>query len=298
MNIIDRTNFTSQFTHNFSGIPIVSRYGSSRSLSGVDSIVLHQTDFDRGSFEQAYDRVIAHYVILRDGRILQLRELDVLLNNAYGRRGISIEMVGDFPNEDGNFGTQIPSSEQIYAARELLTFLKAEATTFGAAITHIIGHVQVTQLSRGHCPGPHIWYNVGYWAKENLGLSSALASALSIPADWEDSRFEIAVPPPSVEWECWLRKPSRATYAKIYAGGVIGVYHSQFDADLEKETDVSWRQPWGWECWVRKTTRAIRVGVYNSGIIAVYDEQVAAETEKQVGSGHIWRKERPPIFTP
>jgi len=296
MQIIDRTHYTRQHTHNLSGKPIISRSAPSRPLRGIDTVVLHQTDFDRGNSESDYDTVIAHFVVLRDGKILQLRDLDVLLNNAYARKGISIEIVGDFPNEQGGNGTQIPTPEQIYSARELLKYLKAEVATFGANLSNIIGHVQVSQLSRGNCPGPHIWYNIACWAKEHLGLSSVLNDIQSIPRDWEDSRFAIDVPPSRIEWECWLQKPSRATHAKLYAGGAIGVYNSQFEADHEKETDAAWRQPWGWECWVRKRTRALRVGVYNSGIIGVFDNEFDADLEKHPGSGNIWRKERPPLF--
>ncbi|WP_031432423.1 hypothetical protein [Methylomarinum vadi] len=59
-----------------------------------------------------------------------------------------------------------------------------------------MAHRQLSTLSRGNCPGPHIWYNVGHWAENEptLNLSSGRRRAAAIPSAWQDPRFVIPLP--------------------------------------------------------------------------------------------------------
>ena len=42
-------------------------------------------------------------------------------------------------------------------------------------------------MNRDNCPGPHLWYNVGEWAVQNLGLTSA-GLRRPIPVEWRTER--------------------------------------------------------------------------------------------------------------
>jgi hypothetical protein len=91
-----------------------------------------------------------------------------------------------------------------------------------------------------------------------------------------------------VTWECWLRRSSRATAARVHEGGVLAVYDSELDAQHEGEQRNTWRQPWGWETWIRRHSNAISVKVYDGGIIGVYRSRDFAEAEK--GGDVAWAK--------
>jgi hypothetical protein len=38
-----------------------------------------------------------------------------------------------------------------------------------------------------------------------------------------------------LQWECWLRKPSKAKWAKLHDGGIIARYNYWKDADAESD---------------------------------------------------------------
>lgn len=88
----------------------------------------------------------------------------------------------------------VPTIAQIVAGRQLVSFL----TETVSSIEHIYAHQQVySHGNRGNCPGPHIWFNVGKWAVDNLGLNSS-GALRPIPRTigrgqigWEDSRFQL-----------------------------------------------------------------------------------------------------------
>ncbi len=92
------------------------------------------------------------------------------------------------------------------------------------------------------------------------------------------------------EWECWLKKPSRAVDVKLYSGGIIGVFQTQEEAEAEKGVDRAWEKAGRWECWLKKSTQAIRVKLYSGGIIGVFKTKAQAQTEKEPGSGKVWGK--------
>ncbi|WP_031432425.1 peptidoglycan recognition protein family protein [Methylomarinum vadi] len=73
-----------------------------RPLAAIDSIMLHQTGFfqsARGNNIAAYDHMIAHFTVLPNGTVLQLRDLEARLNSIAKDYGLHIEFVGCF-NDD------------------------------------------------------------------------------------------------------------------------------------------------------------------------------------------------------
>jgi peptidoglycan hydrolase-like protein with peptidoglycan-binding domain len=113
-----------------------------------------------------------HFVILPDGRILQLHPIaaHTLASNGFNKDVVAVEFAGNFPNTRGNWwnekeaGKNQVTKEQIEAGRHLARHL---IRTMG--LTHIHAHRQ-SSATRENDPGPDIWYHVGQWAVDNLGL--------------------------------------------------------------------------------------------------------------------------------
>lgn len=189
MNIIDRTQQTASIEQNRRGFPIISRYGARRPLAAINAVMLHQMGFDRGNDPAAYDSVIAHFIVLRDGTIVQLRSEETLLNDAHARASIHIEFAsfgasGLATAEDiQRLGRAAiaPTWRELEAGRQLVRHLWARHR-----IRFIYAHRQFNLGGRPNCPGPHIWNNVGEWACYSLGLTSEGAPH-PIPDSWRDS---------------------------------------------------------------------------------------------------------------
>jgi hypothetical protein len=215
MVIIDRTTEAARFETNANGTNIISRFGGRRSVDHIDAVMLHQVTFARASGRASFDRVIAHYVLLLNGEILQVRPLDALLNDSWAGSSIHFEFEGNYPNEDGGIWcprtqrdrrgrplceSHLPSPDQIRAGRELIADLKRRLPN----IRHVYAHRQASNMQRANCPGPHIWYNVARWAtvESGLGLDSVVGRDLRhrvrqeqrpIPPAWLDARFAISL---------------------------------------------------------------------------------------------------------
>ena len=146
-----------------------------RMSAQIDTVVLHQTSFSRGSVPDNYLSVHAHFVVLPDGTIVQLHPVDAYLvaSSAFNDDAISVEVVGNFPDEHGHYwegsknGRSILSPQQISGGCDLVRYLKE---TYG--ISFVFAHRQGEDANlRGNCPGPDIWYNIGEWAVRELGMS-------------------------------------------------------------------------------------------------------------------------------
>lgn len=163
----------------------------------IDSIVLHQTAFSRGTVPVSYLDVHAHFVLLPDGRAVQLHPIESYLvsSSAFNNASIAIEVVGNFADDKGNwwqgakFGKHTLTPDQISGGRDLIRYLVDEW-----AIGFIFAHRQGEAPNlRGNCPGPDIWYNLGQWAVDNLGLSDGGAGYTegkggAIPDSWRQPR--------------------------------------------------------------------------------------------------------------
>ena len=119
MDIIDRTTFSAQYSLNAVGKSILQGRGH-RDPARIDAVVLHQTDYRtdaRGNDETAYDRTIAHFVIMPSGGVLQVRPVAALVAGPVAPRAIQIETVGDFPSERGRGGSEVPRLQQLRACK-------------------------------------------------------------------------------------------------------------------------------------------------------------------------------------
>jgi len=196
MHIIDRTAVTAGITANLRGLPVISRYGTRRPLSAINAVMLHQMGFDRGDRPESYDPVIAHFAVLRNGDVLQLRPIEALLNDAHGRASIHIEFASigrdHLANERevlaGTAGARVPTWAEVESGRQLVRQLWHRHN-----LRFVYAHRQFNLSGRSNCPGPHIWYNVAHWASYSLGLVSTGAPH-DIPAGWTNEAASISLP--------------------------------------------------------------------------------------------------------
>jgi hypothetical protein len=168
-----------------------------RMSSQIDTVVLHQTSFSRGSVPDNYLSVHAHFVVLPNGSIVQLHPVEAYLvaSSAFNDDAISVEFVGNFPDERGNYwegskyGRSVLSSQQIGGGCDLVKYLQQ---TYG--ISFVFAHRQgEAENLRGNCPGPDIWYNIGEWAVRELNMSDGgkgytEGKGSPIPDSWRRSR--------------------------------------------------------------------------------------------------------------
>ena len=163
----------------------------------IDTVVLHQTSFSRGSAPDNYLTVHAHYVVLPNGTIVQLHPIDAYLvaSSAFNDDAISVEVVGNFPDERGTYwspnenGRSVLSAQQIDGGRDLVKYLNQTYS-----ISFVFAHRQgEAENLRGNCPGPDIWYNIGEWAVGELGMSDGgkgykEGNGSPIPDSWRRPR--------------------------------------------------------------------------------------------------------------
>ena len=146
----------------------------SRDLKKVRALVLHQMAccHRRKDPLKDYLRLKAHFAILPDGRILQIHPVRDLIwaSNGFNTCSVAVEFAGNFPNTKGKwwegakFGRNQVTPAQIEAGRRLVRHLVG---TIGPRA--ILAHRQ-SSATRENDPGPDIWYHVGQWAADNLGL--------------------------------------------------------------------------------------------------------------------------------
>ncbi|MEP7169638.1 MAG: type VI secretion system tube protein TssD, partial [Bacteroidota bacterium] len=147
------------------------------------AFVLHHMAFKRRnrhtklfSDPNSYLKTGAHFCIMLDGRIIQLHPLSRMIWHAQclSPRSVSVEFEGNFPNIKGKWwinrkervqNKDIPTQAQFDSGRFLASYLKTVLNT-----THIMAHRQSSD-SRENDPGPDIWYNIGQWGIDNLGLT-------------------------------------------------------------------------------------------------------------------------------
>jgi hypothetical protein len=164
-----------------------------RREADVYALVLHQTAFSRGNDPTRYDSVTAHYVILPNGRILQLHPVSSYLwaSNGFNARSVAVEFVGNFPSIRGRcwkpqtYGCHTLSQEQIGAGRYLV-----EQLIGTIKLTHILAHRQ-SSGTRENDPGPDIWCQVGEWAIKTLGQRDGgpefkIGTGKPIPDAWRN----------------------------------------------------------------------------------------------------------------
>ncbi|MEQ1747586.1 MAG: N-acetylmuramoyl-L-alanine amidase [Saprospiraceae bacterium] len=176
--------------------------GGTRPLSNVNAVVLHQTAGGLNNDPNHYLWVGAHFVVLPNGRIIQLYpESRVVYHaNSFNSRSVGIEFAGTFASDTGkcwwDSGKYVnrgyggssrmcgePTAAQIASGRRLLTALKTRIPS----LKYVFAHRQASS-SRDNDPGPTVWLQVGEWAKQRLGLSDGgnykEGSGNPIPDSW------------------------------------------------------------------------------------------------------------------
>lgn len=177
-----------------------------RRLDSVDSIVLHQTSGSTSTNANLFLAIPAHYVVLSNGRILQLYpETDYIQHaNTFNSWSVGIEFAGTFANDSSRCwwdsktkyvqkgfrkGSRIcaePTSEQVVAGRNLVSAIALKVPT----VKYILAHRQASS-SRSNDPGPSIWFDIAEWAKKQLDLIPAddytEGSGKPIPDSWRSA---------------------------------------------------------------------------------------------------------------
>ncbi|GHC79845.1 hypothetical protein GCM10007079_18320 [Nocardiopsis terrae] len=164
-----------------------------RPAGSVYALVLHQMAFSRGDDLAGYDTVTAHFVITPDGKAARLHPVTTYLfaSNGFNSGSVAVEFAGNLPDVRGRcwrpdrFGCHQLTRAQVAAGRGLLRHLRGEI-----GLTHVLAHRQASG-TRENCPGPDIWYNVGQWGVDALGLKDGgpgfhLKGANAIPDRWRN----------------------------------------------------------------------------------------------------------------
>jgi peptidoglycan hydrolase-like protein with peptidoglycan-binding domain len=179
-----------------------------RDTSKVWALVLHQMAccFQVKDPLKRFLSLKAHFAILPDGRILQLHPISALLYASHGFNSgsVAVEFAGNFPSVKGTwwqgdkFGRNHVTPAQLESGRYLVRYL---IRTMG--LTTVLAHRQ-SAASRANDPGPDIWYHVGQWAIDNLGLKDGgsgfkIGTGQAIPDLWRN--WGKVKPQPELEME-------------------------------------------------------------------------------------------------
>ena len=159
--------------------PDAKKHTTVRPAGQVMGLTLHQMGFDRGNDPASYNKVTAHFIVLRDGKVYQLHDITQRLPASSGlnRGTVAVEFAGNLPSrarstdkkaffEPDKFGMDQLTPEQVAGGRALVKHLVETS-----AITHIYAHRQGGR-KRENCPGPDVWREVGAWAVQQYGLQS------------------------------------------------------------------------------------------------------------------------------
>jgi len=177
----------------------------------VDTLVLHQMACCfkvKDPLTRFLKNMAPHFAILADGRILQLHPTQALTwaSNGFNTNSVAVEFAGNFPSTKGKWwldrkylqtltkaqaeayikaNQNRVTPEQIEAGRYLIKHL---IRTMG--LKKVVSHRQSSN-TRENDPGPDIWYHVGQWAIENLGVSDGgsgykVGTGAAIPDIWRN----------------------------------------------------------------------------------------------------------------
>lgn len=175
-------------------------------------------------------KMAPHFAILPDGRILQLHPILSLTgaSNGFNAGSVAVEFAGNFPDTRGKWwhgaenGQNQVTPAQIEAGRYLVRYL---IRTMGLKV--IVAHRQ-SSGTRDNDPGPDIWYHVGQWAVDTLGLKDGgpgfkIGDGKSIPDLWR--KWGQAKTQPELEFsnyksQGWNAIPALAPAAEVWESEV------------------------------------------------------------------------------
>jgi hypothetical protein len=240
----------------------------------VYALVLHQMAccFKPKDPLKRFLNINSHFAIAADGRILQLHPITELLwsSNGFNAGSVAVEFAGNFPNIRGKwwkgdkYGKNRPTPQQLEAGRYLVRYL---IKTMG--LTHILAHRQSSN-TRENDPGPEVWYHVGQWAVENLGLKDG-GPGFKLPNNGN---------PIPDEWRNWGRGAAR----EVQELGEFGEAES-FEGESEEEL---WRGepegPWTNEVSLQAALNDAKAS--GPGIYTIYKDR----RRLYVGKSHNLRR--------
>ena len=100
-----------------------------------------------------------------------------------------------------------------------------------------------------------------------------------------------------LQWQCWLRKYTKAKWVKIYDGGIIAGYDRKFDASAESDIGYAvWQKGAEYECWIKRRSAAADVKLHTQknnirGIIGIYYDKEGYKTaKKEKSTDEPWQK--------
>src|SRR5687768_11404199 len=185
-----------------------SRRFTTRDPKKVWALVLHQMAccYKVRDPMTRFLKMAPHFAILPDGRILQLHPVLSLTgaSNGFNAGSVAVEFAGNFPDTRGKWwhgpqnGQNQVTAAQIEAGRYLVRYL---IRTMG--LRQILAHRQ-SSGTRDNDPGPDIWYHVGQWAVDTLGLKDGgpgfkVGTGNPIPDLWRKwgqvTKSQISQPP-------------------------------------------------------------------------------------------------------
>jgi len=193
----------------------------------VNTLVLHQMACCfkvKDPLKRFLNHFAPHFAIMADGQILQLHPTAAMTwaSNGFNGNSVAVEFAGNFPNTSGKWwldqkelkkltpaqakayrqaNQNQVTPQQIEAGRYLVQHL---ISTMG--LKRIVAHRQSSNM-RENDPGPDIWYHVGQWAIDNLGLTDG----------GPGYKIDSGNPIPNV-WRSW----GKATKSELeYEGGPI-----------------------------------------------------------------------------
>ena len=223
----------------------------------VNTLVLHQMAccfYVKDPLKRFLEHFAPHFAILPDGRILQLHPIMALTgaSNGFNSFSVAVEFAGNFPNSNGKWWIDkkdvaklreklkhLPEAQirariqayiksnqnqvtpqQIEAGRYLVRYL---IQTMGLKM--IVAHRQSSK-DRENDPGPDVWYHVGQWAIDNLGLSDGgpsykIGTGNTIPDIWR--KWGQIKPQPELEF---------SDLSSEAIGGRLGEWESRRDPSL------------------------------------------------------------------
>lgn len=172
-----------------------------RSLSDVDSLVLHATAGRQDKPIKDYWDLSVHFFILADGTIHQNHDENIRCHGSSGfnKRSVAVEFVGFFKKGYKRDGTEKwdqgkeafrvrPTTQQIESGRNLVRYLKK-----AIGIKYVLAHSQAANKT---CPGPEIWYNVGEWAiksklvEDGRNITAKNSPGKPIPSDYQKDKWD------------------------------------------------------------------------------------------------------------
>ena len=167
-----------------------------RGWSGITGIVLHQTGCDMRDDPERFNKLDAHFAVLREHAtpIVQVQEITAYMSHAnlLNRLTVGIEMNGHWPGRVKTYDPKVhtakgPSEKQVENTKKLIQFICSEVAANGGKITNVYAHRQSNNTRQGD-PGEAAWKALSPWCiaqgLSDGGPNYTVGDGNPIPVDW------------------------------------------------------------------------------------------------------------------